>query len=481
MAGRWQRLAVAACVAVLVGACGGDDGGGPLDGAGSPGAGAGEGDGDGGTTGRGDKEPAAELACDDGIRQRLPEGFDPATCWVVTGPIDPVVIGDRVFALLQDGEVPLDGITAPLVVAAYDAATGERVWASDPLPGPVHGLQPVAVEGEPGIAVLADEPDEGDAVTSPSVGWGYLAWPADVDVDADGATPVEPAVHVSEPTDETTLELTTVLWTDQGVLAGDRLLRPGADEFEPVVVDAEPMEVDDTYDLDKTVVGVAGEVVLAYVSDIAFPAAGPDDGNSYVGWRAHHLDGTTAWDAVTSFPNQGEVVISAEGPARLPIVVGDHVVTIAATDESYSDFTVAWLDAATGAEARPTPDDLAGATPTGGQADVIAGDIATLLSPDGRYLFAQWSTLALVVDVEAGTVARVASDFDIRGAAIDDSALYATTDNGSLTIDLATAEADPLPEGTLAVTDIADEVAAFTLDDHDYSTPDQLVVAHRRP
>lgn len=474
MAGRWQRLVAAACVAALVAACAGDDDGDPLDGAGPPGGA--EGAGDGGA-GRGDGGPAAELACDAGIRPRLPEGFDPDTCWAVPGPIDPVVIGDRVFALFQDGEVPQDGITAPLVVVAYDAATGERAWTSAPLPGTVRGLHPVEVEGGPGIAVLADEPDEGDAVTSPSVGWGYLAWPADVD----GPPTDEPAVHVSEPTDETSLEFAPVLWTDQGVLAGDRLLRPGADAFEPVVVDAEPMEVDETYDLDETVVGVAGEVVLAHVSDIAFPAGGPDDGNSYVGWRAHHLDGTTAWDAVTSFPNQGDIVISAEGPARLPIVVGDHVVTIAATDETYTDFTVEWLDAATGAEARPTPDDLAGATPTGGQADVIAGDIATLLSPDGRYLFAQWSTLALVVDVEAGTVARVASDFAIRATAIDDAAAYATTDNGSLMIDLATAEAEPLPEDTLAVAGIADEVAAFTLDDHDLSTPDQLVVAHRRP
>lgn len=106
-------------------------------------------------------------------------------------------MGDRLFGVVPVGPVPVGSRTPPLALAGFDLATGAQVWTSDPLPGKLRSITAVDVEGEPGVAVLVTEADDGDAVTAASVAWGYLGWPADVDEDSPG----EPAVHVVGPTD----------------------------------------------------------------------------------------------------------------------------------------------------------------------------------------------------------------------------------------------------------------------------------------
>jgi len=449
----------------------GSEGGG--DGAGSNGSG-----GDGGDE-LSAEEALARNACPDDVRVRLPDGFDPATCWSVAGVHEPVLVGDRVFGVAPvDGKVPTDGSLPPLALAAFDVATGARVWVSDPLPGEVIRTAAVDLDGDPGVAVLVSEEDDGDAVTAASVGWGYLAWPADVGedgVDSDG----EPAVHVVGPSEQSP-SIYATRWTEQGLLAGDGLLRPGADDFAPVVRDVEPMLIDEVYDLGETFSGVSGggDVLLSYVNGVAWPEGGPDDGNSYVGWLARDPDGARIWDSVIAFPNQNDIVISAEGPDRLPVVVGDYALTIAATDDGNTDFTVEWLDAASGQPATPTAADLAGSVPNNGVGEVVQAQ----LSPDGRYLTAHTSEMTLVVDVEAGSVQRVASDFAIDGAAVDDTTLYGTTDNGSVTVDLATAVATPAAEGSLEIDAVAGDTAVLGAGDAasvDLLGLDALVVARR--
>ena len=183
--------------------------------------------------------------------------------------------------------------------------------------------------------------------------------------------------------------------------------------------------------------------------------------------------------SLTASPICGSAAIFAEGAEHLPIVVGDFALTIAAIDGTHGELSLEWLDARSGKPARPTAADLAGSIPVAGQADLAGGDVATLLSPDGRHLFVQWSTEALIVDVDAGTVQLVASDFGIRGDAIDDTTVYGTTENGSVTIDLASAVATPLDEGTLAVTDVVGDTAVLAVPSDGVSKSDQLIVAHR--
>lgn len=444
-------LTLTAAVALGVGlvACGGsdDDASSPLE----------EDDGD--PSPRREKDEI-ENACPSATAATLPEGFDPDTCWTVSGAADPVFVGETVFALASE--------TAPAVVA-FDAASGEQIWVSEPLPGEVMRLGAAEVDGEPGIAVLVAESDEGDAVTGPSQSWGYLAWPGDVDADS----PDKPAEEVTAEAEDTSFA--EVRWTDQGVLAGDQLLRPGADEFEQVNTAPEPMVMGD-YDIDESFVGVSGDGLLSYLSGVAWLPDGPDNGETYVGWLARDPAGEAAWDNVSSGANEGENAIFAEGPARMPAVVGDYALVIAATDETYAEFVLEWVDTATGDPAEPTAEDLAGAVPVGGVADVIAGDIGTLLSPDGAYLFAWWSTLALVVDVDAGTVQRVSSDFDIAATSIDDTTVYGATENGNLSIDLATAEATPLDAPQEPPDLIAGDYGALTPEDE---LDDVLVVARR--
>lgn len=384
------------------------------------------------------EETAPQNACPPHLSASLPEGLDPDACWALPDLERPVLADGKVFALEPDASDP----TQVRHVLALDAETGERLWASTPLPGGASGLRATEVDGEPGVAVVVTENDAGDAITEASTAWGYLAWPADaggVDGgDAGSADPaIEPAVHITAPQSE--LAATDVYWTDQGLLAGDQFLAPGATEFITVNRDPEPMVVGD-YDLDERFAGVSGGLLMSYVKGIAWVSGGPDKGETYVGWIARTADGTEAWNAVTSTPNK-EDTLFGEGPNQLTIVVGGYLLTITPTDENYTAFELSWLDAATNTAATPTPADVAEAEPVAADADVMAGDTGTLLSPDGRYLFASWSTLALIVDIEAGTVTRVPTDFDVHGAAIDNEVVYGSTENGTLTIDLATGEA----------------------------------------
>jgi hypothetical protein len=451
-----RRRAVALAAGIALGvtlvACGGgdDDDSSPLE------------QGDDDPAPRGEKDDV-ENVCPADTAALLPEGFDPETCWTAPDADEPVFVGETVFALASE--------PAPAVVA-FDVATGAQVWESEPLPSEVTRMAAVEVDGEPGIAVLVTESDEGDAVNEPSQSWSYLAWPGDVDEES----PSEPAEHITAPTDDTSFA--EVRWSDQGLLAGDQLLRPGADEFEQVNTAPEPMVMGD-YDIDESFGGVSGDVLLSYLSGVAWLPDGPDNGESFVGWLARDAAGEAVWDNVISGANEGENALFAEGPARMPVVVGDYALVIAATDETYAEFELAWVDAATGEAAEPTADDLAGAVPVGGVADVIAGEVGTLLSPDGQHLFAWWSTLALVVDVDAGTVQRVSSDFDIVGESIDDTTVYGSTENGSFTIDLATAEATALDAPQESLDAVAGDNGAFTVADDELGGPDSLVVARR--
>lgn len=384
------------------------------------------------------EETAIEYPCPPELRQSLPEGLDPDSCWAQSGLERPVLSDGTLFALEPDATDPA---TARHVIA-LDAETGERLWASTPLPGAASGLRATEVDGDPGVAVVVTEDDAGDALTEASTAWGYLAWPADAGGDDGGdAGSEDPSfdaeVHITAPQSE--LAATDVYWTDQGLLAGDQFLAPGGTEFTTVNRDPEPMLIGD-YDLDERFAGVSGDLLMSYVKGVAWTPDGPENGSTYVGWLARTADGTEAWNAVTSTPNE-EDSLFGEGPNQLTIIIGGYLLTITPTDENYTAFELSWLDSATHAAATPTPSDLAGAEPAAADADVMAGETDTLLSPDGTHLFASWSTLALIVDVEAGTVTRVPTDFDVHGSAIDDTTAYGWTENGTLTIDLATGEA----------------------------------------
>lgn len=496
----WSLLAATSLMAA---ACGGGEVGSPNGGGGADGSEV------SGTEGESAGAPAAQNACRDDLRRRLPPAFDPATCWSIPALMDPgivgtfhfvapVIAGDRLFGVVPVGPAsagpgqPVGGGDPPLVVAAYDLATGAQVWTSDPLPGELQDLAAVDVEGEPGVAVLVTETDDGDAVTASSRALGCVVWSADVDEGSSG----EPAVHLVGPADsepDSTGSYPPSLgrrWTDQGLLAGDSLLlRPGADEFEPIADPAEPVMIGGV-ELDGSFGGVSGEgsLILSYVTDWAFPSDGPDDGNDYVGWVARDLEGATVWNRVTSSPHQGEGPDPSDAPERLPLVVGNYALTITPTGSSTDGRSTAleleWLDATSGEPAQPTPEDLAGSIPVGPMRDADGAKPA-LLSPDGRHLFVHWPTSAAIIDVEAGTATFVASDFDMLGTAIDETDVYARTANGAVTIDQATAEPTPIEGTTLIVYEIVGDTAILYTDwPSEYpgqsSGADELIVARHR-
>lgn len=406
------------------------------------------------------EETGPEFACPPQFLPMLPEGLDPESCWAHQDLERAVLADGTVYALEPDVLDP----EAPHHVVALDAETGDRLWASAPLPGAATRLRAAEVDGSPGVAVLVTEDDAGDALTEASTAWGYLAWPADAGGEGEDDEPedaVEAEVHLTAPQDAfAPLE---VYWTDQGLLAGDQFLAPGADAFTKVNRDPEPMLVGD-YDLDERFAGVSGDLLMSYVKGVAWTSGGAENGETYVGWLARTADGAEAWNAVTSTPNV-EDSLFGEGPNQLTIVIGGYLLTITPTDENYTAFELSWLDAATHAAATPAPADLAGAEPIAADADVMAGETGTLLSPDGTHLFASWSTLALIVDIEAGTVTRVSTDFDILGSAIDDTTVYGTTENGTLTIDLASGQATPVEEPRESFDLLDGEFGVLLLDD----------------
>jgi outer membrane protein assembly factor BamB len=378
-----------------------------------------------------------EFLCPPDLTSELPEGLEPESCWAHSDLERAALADGTVFALEPDASDP----TTARHVIALDAETGERLWKSDVLPGQVSGLRATEVDGAPGVAVLVTENDAGDALTEASTAWGYLAWPADAGGDAGGDAgsedpAFEPEVHITVPQGEN--PHTDVYWTDQGVLAGDHFLATGASEFTPVNRDPEPMVVGD-YDLDEFFAGVSGDLLLSYVRGVAWTDGGSENGDSYFGWLARTFDGAEAWNTVTPTPNEDDVLF-AEGPTQMTMVVGPYLLTITATDENATAFELTWLDAATHEPVTPAAADLAGVEPIAADSGIMASTGA-LLSPDGRHLFVAWSTLALVVDVEAGTVTRVPTDFEIHGTTADDSTVYGATENGTLTIDLASGEA----------------------------------------
>lgn len=452
---RSTALGLAIVGALALSACGGDDGSATTD--------------DAASTAETTEEAApSENACTDALVAMLPEGVDPDSCWSVTDASNPVFVEGTAFTVVDDPAAVETGEPASNLVA-FDASTGEQIWASDPLPGPISQLAATEVDGEPGIGVVVTETDEGDAVTESSEAWGYHAWPADVDED----TPTEAPVHLTAPTDETSSD--RVVWTDQGLLAGNQLLRPGADAFEPVELDTDPILVGD-YDLDESFIGVSGDALLSYVGGVAWQPGGPEDGETYRGWVARSADGSQIWDTVVGTPNEGDTLFG-EGPIRLVAVVGDHVLTVIPTDETYASYQLEWLDAASGEAAQPTADDLAGSQPVGVSTDVMGNDLDALLSPDGKHLFLSWSTLALVVDVQSGEVTRVASDFEITSRAIDDTTVHAVTERGALTIDAATAAATPLGDWAHGFDVVAGDLGAFEVTDT--TDTDRVVVARR--
>ncbi|RIQ34112.1 PQQ-binding-like beta-propeller repeat protein [Jiangella rhizosphaerae] len=381
------------------------------------------------------EETAPQFSCPPELSGSLPEGLDPDDCWSYPDLERPALVDGTVFALEPDASDP----TSARRIVALDAETGERLWKSEVLPGPVSALRAAEVDGEPGVAVVVTENDAGDALTEASTAWGYLAWPADAGGDEGGdagsADPSFPAaVHITVPQGEN--PHTEVFWTDQGVLAGDFLLKPGATEFVPVNRDPEPMVVGQ-YDLDEYFAGVSGDLLISYVRGIAYEIS--ENGDTYVGWLARTFDGAEAWNTVTSTPNE-EDLLFAEGPNQMTMLVGPYLLTIAATDENATAFEVTWLDAATHEPATPSAADLVGVEPVIADPGGLGG-AGALLSPDGRRLFAGSSNGALILDVEAGTVTPVATDFAIQGSAIDDSTVYGSTENGTLTLDLASAQA----------------------------------------
>ena len=395
------------------------------------------------------EEEAPQFSCPPELAATLPESLDPESCWAHPDLERATMTDGTVFALEPDATDP----STARHILALDAETGERLWKSEVLPGPVSAMRATEVNGAPGVAVVVTEDDAGDALTEASTAWGYLAWPADAGGeeggDAGSADPSFPAeVHITVPQGEN--PHTDVYWTDQGVLAGSHFLATGADEFVPVNRDPEPMLVGD-YDLDEYFAGVSGDLLISYVRGIAYEVS--ENGDTYVGWLARTFDGAEAWNTVTSTPNE-EDLLFAEGPNQMTMLVGPYLLTIAATDENATAFEVAWLDAATHEAASPSAADLAGVQPVIADSGPLGG-AGALLSPDGRHLFTGWTNGALILDVEAGTVTPVATDFAIQGSAIDDSTVYGSTENGTLTVDLASGEATAIepPRASLEMVD----------------------------
>lgn len=381
------------------------------------------------------EETTPEFSCPPELSTELPDGLDPEACWSHPDLERPALADGTVYALEPDASDP----TNARHVIALDAETGERLWRSDALPGEVSALRATEVDGAPGVAVIVTEDDAGDAVTEASTAWGYLAWPADAGGGEGGNAgsedpAFEPEVHITVPQGEN--PHTEVFWTDQGVLAGDHFLATGAEEFVDVNRDPEPMVVGQ-YDLEESFAGVSGDLMISYVRGIAYEVS--EDGDTYFGWLARTFDGAEAWNTVTSTPNE-EDTLYPEGPDQTTILVGPYLLTLAATDENATAFEATWLDAATHEPATPSAADLAGVQPVIADSGPIGGSGA-LLSPDGSQLFTGLTSGALILDVEAGTVTPVAADFAIQGLAIDDSTVFGATENGTLTVDLASAEA----------------------------------------
>lgn len=395
------------------------------------------------------------LACPPDVAAIAPPDLPPENCWSLPGAENPVLAAGTLFALMPH---PNDA-DAPPSLMALNPETGELLWESGPLPGAVSAMAAADVDGAEGVAVVVTEDDAGDALTESSQAWGYLAWTADAG--AEDERSVAPVVHLNAPITEG--GHTEVFWTDQGVLAGDQFLAPGGDAFIQVNRDPEPMIVGD-YDLDESFAGVSGGLLLSYVRGVAWTPDGPEAGESYVGWLARNAEGTEAWNTVESTPNEGDAPLFAEGPTQLAIVVGDDVLTITPTDENYTAFELTWLDAATHKATTPTAADLAGVQPIAAASEVMS-QTGALLSPDGRHLFAFWSTLALIVDVEAGKVTRIPTDFDIRGVSIDDTTVYGTTENGNVAIDLATAKATSIEPSREVFSTVDNEFGALVVGD----------------
>lgn len=324
------------------------------------------------------EETTPAFSCPPELTDALPESLDPGTCWSHPDLERPALADGTVFALEPDASDP----TTARHILALDAETGERLWKSEVLPGQVSALRATEVDGGPGVAVVVTEDNAGDAVTEASTAWGYLAWPADAGGDDGGnAGSEDPAFEAEEHITVAQGENphTEVFWTDQGVLAGDFLLKPGATEFVPVNRDPEPMVVG-AYDLDEFFAGVSGDLMISYVRGIAYEVS--EDGDTYVGWLARTLDGAEAWNTVTSTPNE-EDLLFAEGPNHTTILVGPYLLTIAATDENATAFEVTWLDAATHEPATPSAADLAGAQPVIADSGGLAA-AGALLSPTAR-------------------------------------------------------------------------------------------------
>jgi hypothetical protein len=472
--GRTLALAMAATLVMLAGACSGSssDEGDPGDGS------AGQADGPGAKGGSDDKEPAAEgpaadIRCDRDVAGTLPEGFDPEICWTLFRATNPVLAGDRLFGILVTGNDDPEG--AGTVVAGYDLATGEKVWTSGLLPSEVAGLTATEVDGEPGIAALVTETDEGDAVTESATNWGYMAWPADAEDDGTGAKSADPPVHIT--TEYNGPSFTDLVWTDQGLIAEDALLAAGADEFVPVEREPEPVVVN-SYSLSEELVGPSGDLVLSYVRDVAYGDGSPD-GVVYDGWQARNPDGSPAWDSISDTPRTDEIVESAGGLTGLPVLVGAYALTVTATDVDNTAFEVEWLDAATGGPATPSAADLAGSEAVGVTGDSLATDVVATLAPDGAHLFISWNEVAIVVDVEAGTATPVESDFAISAQGIDETTVYGTTPNGALTVDLATAEATPLDDPLRGPVVVNDDYGVFDLSQGSFSGTFEHAIARR--
>jgi hypothetical protein len=443
-------IASAASLTLLVAACSGETGGN---------------DDAGGVDDRtvGGEELVPEARCTAEITDTLPEGFDRESCWAVVGLVDPVLAGDRVFAVEFDTEQ-----RAGTVVVGFDPATGEQVWQSTGLPGPVIEFAPTEVEGEPGVAVVVTVADEGDAVTEPFDYWGYLAWPAD---DAGGGQS-PPPVHISTGADNVTFG--DLVWTEQGLIINDEhLLRSGDDEF--VAIDHElGFPGDET----AMLVGPSGGLLLWYVMDTGlFADESPD--HAIGAWRASRPDGTVAWETPIDVPSgQGEV--SDEEPVNIPALVGGYVLNILVTGGADGAYEVEWLEAATGEQAQPEPEDLAGAIARGVESDTIGiTGTAAWATPDGGHLYSRWANGSVVVDVETGVATPVESDYAIAVNGIDEDVVYGSTDNGRLTIDLATGEATPVEESRQAPVEINDRYGVFFIPTSGDRTLPGLAIARR--
>lgn len=388
-----------------------------------------------GTSGEGSAPGAT--ACTPEQADAVGEGFDKAACVSLGADlVSPTLVDDTVWAWVDNDHV-----------AAYDAATGAEVFRADKPKGAI-GIDSIAaieVDGEQMVAAMVAVTDPGDAVNAPSEGWQLLAWPADA---AEAGSP-EPAIDAFVEVTEGNADPTNsdAFWGNRGVMIDLWYLAYDATEFATYKLPLEyklPNSEDPTPP-EPYYVGTSQDVALGYIEAVDV------DARNVAGFFAVDASGEELWNHLSVTPGADDVFVGYEGPTHVEAVWGAYALDITMA-ESGDGGEVNWYDAATGEEATPTPDELAGAN--------IRGFDNVVITPDGTYLAFSAAeadsdvTRTFILDVASGAITRVNSENELRAESMIGTTLYATSlgaAGGGAVVDVTTGEATPMESGTAPI------------------------------